>query len=129
MDDFYQKYPYAWFHEVTSMERLVEDIHEINFFWKFLAALNPTSIDDELSHIELETTDVMIETLKRLKSIRQINLIQNYKENLILRRDKRMKNIISIEIKGRQMIHKNAAHIPLRILREYQIPENWIEKD
>ncbi len=129
MDDFYKRYPYSWFHEIPSMERLVEDIHEINFLWKLLASLNPTSDDEELANIEQDSQNIMIETLKKLKSIRQINLINHYKEHLILRRDKKMKNIISIEIKGRQMLHRNAAHIPLRILKEYQISEDLIEKD
>jgi hypothetical protein len=127
MSDFYGNFPYNWYLEPSSFERIVEDIHEINFYWKLIEKINTD--EDEMNQLESTSPNEFIEFLKTIKALRQVDLIKNYREHITLKRDHRVskkEDIISIVLK-KQIKHKNAAHIPLRVLKEYGFNEKILD--
>lgn len=111
--------PYQWYHNADrhyaeTIERILEDIHFFNFSWEQASILKKELGIDELENME--------SNYRALKNLRQIELIKFYPDQIQLVRDFELEGeIYSIKLIKAINGHRNAAHIPKRVLNEYSI--------
>lgn len=111
--------PYRWYENIDrsyaeSIERIVEDIHFFNFSWDQISIIRKELGISELSGMEMN--------YRSLKNLRQIELIKYYPHEMKLVRDFDLDGeIYAIELLRPINGHRNAAHIPKRVLNEYSI--------